>query len=64
MCLLKTWTFGTLLAELGLGVVDLVDGCVELVSLSGETLFTLSFACSSALFATCLLAFVVVYARL
>ena len=33
------------LAELGLGVLDFVDACVELVFLSGETLLTLPFAC-------------------
>ena len=49
------------MAELGLGIVDLVDDCVELGSLRGETLLTLPFACSSILLVTCLLAFVVVY---
>ena len=59
---LDDWT--PYLVELGLRVVDLVDACVELVFLSGETLLTLSFACSSVLLVTCLLAFMVVYARL
>ena len=52
------------MAELGLGVVDLVDACAELNSLDGETLLTLPFACSSMLLVTFLLAFVVVYTRL
>ena len=59
---LDVWT--PYLVELGLRVVDLVDACVELVFLSGETLLTLSFACSIVLLVTCLLAFMVVYARL
>ena len=42
----------TFLAELGLGVVDLVNACAKLDSLSGETLLTLLFACSSVLIAT------------
>ena len=59
---LDVWTLS--LVKLGLGVLDMVDACVELVFLSGETLLTLSFACSSVLLVTCLLAFMVVYARL
>ena len=43
----------TLLAELGLGVLDLIDACVELDFLDDETLLTLSFACSSLLLETC-----------
>ena len=50
------------MAECDLGVVDLVDACVELVSLSGEILLTLLLHVSSMLLVTCLLAFVVVYA--
>ena len=49
------------MVEIGLGVIDLVDACAELDSLSGETLLTLPFASSSILLMTCLLAFVVVY---
>ena len=43
----------TFLAELGLGVLDLIDACVELDSIDGETLLTLSFACSNVFFVTC-----------
>ena len=41
------------MAELGLGVLDLIDACVELDSIDGETLLTLSFACSNVFFVTC-----------
>ena len=49
------------MAELSIGVVDLVDAWAERDSPDGETLLTLPFACSSMLFVTCLLAFVAVY---
>ena len=39
MCLLRTWdVLDSFLAELNLGVVELVDACAELNSLDGSTL--------------------------